>query len=120
MKFFEEDDFKCKCGCGFDVSDEFKTFKEYTDENDPILIRENHVGYPWYTSYNKCPLEIAAPLKDFDMKNMEVKNYKVSEIEIPDPVVLKPVLFNKQKFYLIVTAWGEEASDELVVNHKFN
>jgi len=35
-------------------------------------------------------------------------------------VVLKPVVYNKQKYYLIVTAWGLEASDELVVNQKMN
>jgi hypothetical protein len=53
----------------------------------------------------KCPLEIAAPLKDFNMKGMEVKDFKISKIEIPDPIVLKPVIFNNQKHYLIVTAW---------------
>jgi hypothetical protein len=64
----------------------------------------------------KCPLEIAAPLKDFNMSSAEVKDFKISNIEIPDPVVLKPVIFNGQKHYLIVTAWGIEAGDELVVN----
>lgn len=68
----------------------------------------------------KCPLEIAAPLKDFNMTNAEIKNFKISNIEIPDPVVLKPVVFNKEKYYLVVTAWGLEASDEIVVNQKFN
>jgi hypothetical protein len=64
----------------------------------------------------ECPLEIAAPVKDFNMNDMEVKDFKISKIEIPDPVVLKPVFFGGQKHYLIVTAWGLEASDELVVN----
>jgi len=68
----------------------------------------------------KLPLEIAAPLKDFNMDEMEVKDFKLSKIEIPDPVVLKPVLFNGKKHYLIVTAWGIEASDSLVVNERFN
>lgn len=68
----------------------------------------------------KCPLEIAAPLKDFNMKGMEVENHKISKIEIPDPVVLKPVIFRGKKHYLIVTAWGLEASDELVVNANHN
>ncbi len=71
-------------------------------------------------SFDKCPLEIAAPLKDFDMTNMKIDGYKVSKIEIPDPVVLKPVAFKNKKYYLIVTAWGQEASDELVINHKNN
>ena len=68
----------------------------------------------------KLPLEIAAPLKDFNMDEMEVKDFKLSKIEIPDPVVLKPVLFNGKKHYLIVTAWGIEASYSLVVNERFN
>lgn len=67
-----------------------------------------------------CPLEIAAPLKDFNMTDSEVKDFKISKIQVPDPVVLKPVVYNKRKYYLIVTAWGLEASDELVVNQKMN
>jgi len=51
---------------------------------------------------------------------MKVKDFKISKIEIPDPVVLKPVYYGGQKHYLIVTAWGLEASDELVVNEKMN
>ena len=35
---------------------------------------------------------------------------------IPDPVVLQPV----KGGYLIITAWGDEASDEIVVNQKMN
>jgi hypothetical protein len=75
----------------------------------------------YYREINmKCPLEIAAPLKDFNMQGMEVKGHKISKIEIPDPIVLKPVIFNNQKHYLIVTAWGIEAGDELVVNANHN
>jgi outer membrane murein-binding lipoprotein Lpp len=68
----------------------------------------------------KSPLEIVAPAKDFDMKGMDVKNFKVGKIPIPDPIVLKPIIFNGEKHYLIVTAWGEEASDEMVVNQQMN
>lgn len=67
-----------------------------------------------------CPLEIAAPSKDFRMEGMEVKEHKLSKIEIPDPIVLKPVIFNGKKHYLIITAWGLEAGDELVVNANHN
>jgi len=34
----------------------------------------------------------------------------------PDPVVLYPV----EKGYIIVTAWGDEASDPLVANEQMN
>lgn len=72
------------------------------------------------TWVKESPLEIAAPLKDFNLERHEVRDFKLSEIEIPDPVVLKPVLFKGQKFYLIVTAWGIEATDSDVLNEKMN
>lgn len=72
-------------------------------------------------TFSKCPLEIAAPIKDFDTKDMEVVNHKlVQKIEIPDPVVLCPVIFKDVRYFLIITAWGLEASDEIVVNQNFN
>lgn len=72
-----------------------------------------------YTVY-LSPLEIAAPLKDFNTEKMQIEDFKLSKIEIPDPVVLQPVLYKGSKYYLIVTAWGDEASDELVVNQILN
>lgn len=72
-----------------------------------------------YTRY-QSPLEIAAPLKDFNMKDYEVVDYEVSKTEILDPIVLKPVIFKNVKHYLIVTAWGEEANDEMVQNETNN
>jgi hypothetical protein len=95
------------------------TDKKYNEINKR---REESMHFDMYSHgiNMKCPLEIAAPVKDFNMEGMEVKNYKLSKIEIPDPVVLKPVIFRGQKHYLIVTAWGEEANDEIVVNQNFN
>lgn len=82
--------------------------------------RYNH-GFGGSIDHNEiCPLEIAAPLSDFNMEKYEVKNFKLSKIEIPDPVVLQPVVYNNQKYYLIVTAWGLESEDELVVNQNNN
>jgi hypothetical protein len=69
----------------------------------------------------EAPLEIAAPKKDFDMSGMTVENYKLEKkMEIPDPVVLQPVFYKGSKYYLILTAWGEEGYDELVFNEKQN
>lgn len=82
-----------------------------------------HSRFDGYTRTinEKCGLEIAAPLKDFNIDKHEIKHFKVSQkIEIPDPVVLKPVFFKNKKHYLIVTAWGQEASDGLVVNERMN
>lgn len=101
------------------------TFEHYME---PILNKDidqslRDIFFADYStgwSYKLAPLEIAAPLKDFNTQGMEVKDFKLSKIEIPDPVVLQPVFYNNQKHYLIVTAWGQEASDELVVNQKMN
>lgn len=60
---------------------------------------------------NTNSFSICAPMKDMDMAGMEVKNYRVVK-HIPDPVVLKRV----NGGFLIVCAWGDEASDEIVVN----
>lgn len=103
---------------------EYRTFQRYSADREA----KKEMGYHHYhrmsfdirTIDMKCPLEIAAPLKDFNMEGMEVKGHKISKIEIPDPIVLKPVIFNNQKHYLIVTAWGLEAGDELVVNANHN
>lgn len=71
---------------------------------------------------SKCPFEIAAPKDDFDTDGMQITDSKLEKapVKIPDPIVLQPVFHNGQKHYLIVTAWGLEASDELVVNHRMN
>lgn len=73
-----------------------------------------------YNNLGKAPLEIVAPLKDFNLTQAEVKDFKISDIVILDPVVLKPVMYKNKKHYLVVSKWGLEASDELVVNHKLN
>ncbi len=63
----------------------------------------------------KKDLMICAPQKDFNMEGHEVKDHMIVK-EVPDPVVLFPVRLG----YLIVTAWGDEASDPLVLNEKQN
>jgi hypothetical protein len=109
-----------------------QTYLQNTCPYDNILNYERHFSRfegietinlgdsEYQDDYEKCSLEIVAPVNDFDMKSSEIKDFKLSEIQIPDPVVLKPVHFNSEKYYLIITAWGIEGSDELVVNHKNN
>lgn len=72
------------------------------------------------TGIGSLPFDIAAPRKDFDLTDHEVKDFKISKVTPPDPVVLQPVMYANTKYYLIVTAWGDEASDPLVVNEKMN
>ena len=53
------------------------------------------------------------------MTNISIEDgYKLKQVykDIPDPVVLQPV----KGGYLILTAWGDEASDPLVINENFN
>ena len=70
---------------------------------------------------NSAPLEIIAPLKEFDLKSLSVKNQYFLEEKIKplpivadDPIVLQPVVYAGYKYYLIMTAWGDEANDPLV------
>jgi hypothetical protein len=100
--------------------DSFESIKIKKEEDLKMRDRVDYLAAGFREVYGKCPLEIAAPIKDFNMDGMEVKNHKISKIEIPDPIVLKPVIYKGKKHYLIVTAWGLEASDEIVVNQKMN
>lgn len=62
---------------------------------------------------------ICAPAKDMELSGLKKVGkqwFSFTRAEVPDPVVLQPV----KGGYLIVTAWGDEASDEDVVNHKDN
>lgn len=66
---------------------------------------------------SSSPLVIAANIKDFKKGTVSV-NYQLQDV--PDPVVFHKVCYKDTQYYLIVTVWGDEASDELVVNHKMN
>jgi len=88
----------------------------YSKDNKNIFGL-SHLGDQKFTIENKS-LKICAPVKDMDISGLELKEgYKlIKKIEIPDPVVLQPV----KGGYLILTAWGDEASDPLVVNQNHN
>ncbi len=87
---------------------------------------EDYDGVNWYGTVNidgakiQCNLEIVglkicAPLKEMNTEGMELDGIHLIK-QIPDPVVLQPI----EGGYLVVTAWGDEASDPLVVNEKHN
>jgi hypothetical protein len=71
---------------------------------------------------NKREMIMCAPPKEFNLEGLGVKNgvltkpTKKATFTCEDPVVLQRVFGG----YLIVTAWGPEASDPLVVNEKMN
>jgi hypothetical protein len=71
-----------------------------------------------YVMTKLSDLKIVASLKDFDTSRMELKGYELKAI--PDPVVIKPVIYKNNRYFLVVTAWGLESSDEDVVNERSN
>lgn len=84
-----------------------------------INVKGGEAKYGRYAKIKKQEsiLQICAPVKDMDISGLElVEGYKLQKPHIPDPVVLQPV----KGGYLIITAWGDEASDPLVVNENFN
>ena len=96
-----------------------KEYEMYSGELQ--LLRERNAHHSiYYNVYQAVTeLRIAAPLKDMKAEGYKLKG-KVFEKEIPDPVVLAPVNRNGVDLFCIITAWGDEASDELVVNQQMN
>jgi hypothetical protein len=64
-------------------------------------------------------LLIAAPISQMNTKNAKLVN-RILVNEVPDPVVMTEVSHGDVKLYCIITAWGDEASDEIVVNQQMN
>ncbi len=78
-------------------------------------------GYPknnrtgeFHHNLTKQELKICAPIKDMDTTKMQLDGYHLKHI--PDPIVLQPIAGG----YLVVSKWGDEASDPIVVNEKMN
>lgn len=72
-----------------------------------------------YTEINNDTFFICAPKKDIDLKGLSKIGalfQSITTVKVPDPVVLQPV----KGGYLIVAAWGDEASDEIVINEAMN
>lgn len=96
------------------------TFNQATKDYVSFEKFTNNKDYSVLFSYTTAPLEIAAPKSDFDLTGLKIENYQISKAIIPDPVVMQPVFYEGKKYNLIITAWGDEASDELVKNPKHN
>lgn len=87
----------------------------YGHDNNDILGLKG-IGFVESFTFNQGGFLICAPLDDMKLKkNERINRYRTIE-RIPAPVVLKEV----EGGYLMVTAWGDEASDELVINQKMN
>lgn len=89
---------------------------------DPITNHKyNSVSVDECEEHKFTDWEICAPETDFDTKDLKKRGFfffknPTIKISIPDPVVLQPV----KGGYLIITAWGDEASDPIIVNEKMN
>jgi hypothetical protein len=92
------------------------SWEEYDDGGNLAKINQRQYKY----NYRKAKMKICAPIADMDMTDIELEDgYKMKDVKpivIPDPIILQSV----NGGYLIVTKWGDEASDDIVVNHKDN
>lgn len=98
--------------------------KEYIDE--PVQKVHKFAGKNAYAindkDYNKrdnhfYPFFICAPKTDMNMENKKVAGFFVQN-EVPDPIVLYPQPLDMG--FLVVSKWGLEASDPIVINFKDN
>lgn len=121
---------------------DLKNFK--IDEEDKLYIAENGWGRNQNSYLADCKLTpkkgehnytdallIAAPVTDFNLSAFDnsdrTKYGQLKAIVDKDPIVLQPVYRNNKShynyrndYYIIVTAWGDEASDSSIVNEKMN
>lgn len=91
---------------------------------DNSLMAKVHKDYSDYSLMQKAMLEIVAPVSHFVTENRIVidnellkcdeQKIVITKTPFPDPIVLKPVWFENNSYYLVVTAWGDEAEDDLV------
>ncbi len=102
---------------------DFQYFRNHRFSNNDSIISKKTYEYlknsnDSYSVYKKeINLSICAPIKDMNTSGLELsEGYKLQAKIIPDPVVLQSV----KGGYLILTAWGDEASDPIVVNNKMN
>lgn len=80
-----------------------------------VNVNDNTGYVTQYKVYGTQQMLICAPKKDMNLKGLEKVGAIFTSfvtVDVPDPVVLQPC----NGGYLIVAAWGDEASDEIVVN----
>jgi len=87
-----------------------------SDRDNMALTKK---AYTWEREWKFTP-DIIAPLDQFtEMPHRVIDGYKLRSSNrqvAPDPIVLQRV----ERGYLIVTAWGDEAADPIVVNSRNN
>lgn len=87
----------------------------YNSEIYKDLLQHGRIRHN-YTTYIISPLYICAPEKDMELRSDEkIINNRIVK-SYPDPIVLEKVVGGN----LIVSKWGDEASDPIVQNEKLN
>ena len=92
-----------------------------TNQKEIINFKVDKMDLPYtYTKESEYTsgtgLFIIATRDQLNMKSARVQGHKLVDIVKEDPIVLQPV----KNGYLIVSAWGVEASDKEVQNPRFN
>lgn len=102
---------------------------KYALRNEPELIKRQLKFQKGNYEYQKLNFQIVAPIKYFNTKEVNVNKFKIRKIlkniQIEDPVVLMPVFYKTNKYYLVVTMWGDENlknphEEPLLFNQKNN
>lgn len=92
---------------------------QYHEITSYIEIKGNSLYIDSYDEISNDTLFICAPKRDMDLSGLSKIGailQSVITVKVPDPIVLQPV----KGGFLIVAAWGDEASDEIVVNQTMN
>jgi len=71
-----------------------------------------------YKDYRNTPHKLATKLPKFQIVASHHLMSKSDKKDIDDPIVVSPVLYKSNLFYIIVTAWGDEAKN--VANPIYN
>ncbi|MCW3111368.1 MAG: hypothetical protein JWQ09_5874 [Segetibacter sp.] len=112
---------KLKSNNNFIRKEDFSYYRASFDDKSDFehyYIKE-YVGIESIEKVNVPPFDICAPKKDMisNEKWYAIKGLLSLTVSVaPDPVVLYPV----EHGAIIVTAWGDEASDPLVLNEQMN
>lgn len=84
--------------------------KRYYSQDKENIFGYGNIDKGQFTLCN--PLHICAPIKDMDISGMNLHNGYKLKVHIPDPVVLHQV----KGGYLVLSKWGAEASDPILLN----
>lgn len=103
---------------GIESNETFSKVRGRLVDHDEVRRLGIHLNYCKHIEIGWNIRMICAPKKDFDLSGLTAlgSSYLSGVTHVPDPVVLQPI----KGGYLILAAWGDEASDPEVVNERMN